>query len=141
AGVRIVRNRTMPIFSTESQLHNIATYLGAYARIPHFQEDVVPGAILENIISIVRGGERLATYDYVDVVARGNVGWQVKSTKHTTPLTWKRAKIPNATALIQKSYDDPQSCQALGDAIIDFCNDHAIASLNRYSLTSIGYCR
>ena len=31
--------------------------------------------------------------------------------------------------------------QALGDAIISFCNEHTLASLNTYELEQVGYCR
>ena len=41
----------------------------------------------------LRQGEVLGTYDFVDVIKRGSkCGWQVKSTKESTPVTWKRAK-------------------------------------------------
>ncbi|MFC3866311.1 hypothetical protein [Alcaligenes aquatilis] len=131
----------MTIFSTEEQLEQIAKYLRAYARIPHFQDDTVPGSIMEKIIALVRGGIQLPTYDYVDVCIRGNVGWQVKSTKNSTPLTWKRAKVPNAPSLIKASRAGRAEAKVLGDAIIDFCNRHAAHSLARYDLKEIGYSR
>lgn len=92
----------MTIYSTKDELAKIAHYLTAYMRIPYFQDDTIPGKVMEKIISLVRGGEQLATYDYVDVCISGKVGWQVKSTKNDTPLTWKRAKIANSEALIKE---------------------------------------
>jgi hypothetical protein len=131
----------MAIYSTEEELKSIACYLAAYMRIPFFQDDTIPGKIMEKIISIVHSGVQLATYDYVDVVKKGDVGWQVKSTKSSTPLTWKRAKIPDSTTLISKSENSETGRQELGDAIIDFCNAHAADSLEKYELNEIGYSR
>lgn len=77
----------------------------------------------------------------MDVVKPGTVGWQVKSTKSLIPLTWKRAKIRNSNALITESEKSAEGCQKLGDAIIDFCNAHAVESLDTYDLNEIGYSR
>jgi len=93
----------MTVYSTREQLIKIAHYLTAYMQIPYFQDDTIPGKVMEKIISLVRDGEQLTTYDYVDVCIRGKVGWQVKSTKSSTPLTWKRAKIAHSAALIKES--------------------------------------
>lgn len=131
----------MNAYSTKAELRQIAEYLIAYMRIPYFQEDTVPGKVMEKILALVRNAEQLATYDYVDVVIRGKVGWQVKSTKATTPLTWKRAKIANADALIKNSEKSARGAQKLGATIIDFCNDHAEKSLRFYELDEIGYAR
>ena len=68
-------------------------------------------------------------------------GWQVKSTREDTTVTWKRAKIPDAEALIQSSRNSAQGAQALGDAIINFCNAHARESIQRYRLEEVGYAR
>jgi hypothetical protein len=131
----------MSVFSTKEELESIACYLTAYMKIPFFQDDTIPGKVMEKIISIVHNAEQLATYDYVDVVKPGAIGWQVKSTKSLTPLTWKRAKIPNSNALIAESEQSATGCQKLGDAIIDFCNAHAIESIETYNLNEIGYSR
>ena len=45
---------------------------------------------MEANLKEVRGGdtEVLHTYDFVDVISRSEkIGWQVKSTKSTTPVT------------------------------------------------------
>ncbi len=97
---------------------------------------------MESILSHVRGGDVLNTYDFVDVIHReNNIGWQVKSTKESTPVTWKRAKLPNATELIAASKKSATGRQALGNAIIEFCNAHARESISKYKLTHIGYSR
>lgn len=131
----------MTIYSTKTQLTQIVHYLTAYMRIPYFQDDTIPGKVMEKIISRVHGGEQLSTYDYVDVCINGKVGWQVKSTKDDTPLTWKRAKIANSGQLIKASENDAESLKKLGDAIIDFCNSHASESIDHYALNEIGYSR
>jgi hypothetical protein len=130
----------MTIYSTKDELEKIAHYLIAYMRIPYFQDDTIPGKVMEKIISLVRGGIQLPTYDYVDVCIPGKVGWQVKSTKVDTPLTWKRAKIPNSRTLIIES-EEAAKTKELGDAIIDFCNLHAFSSISTYDLKEIGYSR
>lgn len=97
---------------------------------------------MEAVLAHVRAGEVLDTYDYIDVHhVKDRVGWSVKSTKATTPLTWKRAKIANKAELIAASQNSTKGVQALGDAIIDFCNAHAQASIEDYNLDSIGYAR
>ncbi len=127
--------------SRPEQLERIALSLLGYLRLP-FASDSIPGAFVEAVIASVRGGRVLRTYDFVDVVdERNRIGWQVKSTKEATPVTWKRAKIPNAPQLISASRESEEGLQALGDAIIDFCNEHARASVNLYGLDAIGYTR
>lgn len=97
---------------------------------------------MEAVLAHVRGGKVLNTYDYIDVHHADNrVGWSVKSTKATTPLTWKRAKIANKAALIEASRRSTKGVQALGDAIINFCNTHAQESIDVYNLDAIGYAR
>lgn len=97
---------------------------------------------MERVLAHVRGGKVLKKYDFVDVMSSNErTGWQVKSTKENTPVTWKRAKIPNAGKLIKASHKSPIGRQKLGNAIIDFCNQHVINSLQKYDLTEIGYCR
>jgi hypothetical protein len=129
------------VYSNKEQLLKIVSYLSAYMGIPYFQEDSISGKIMEKIISLVHSAEQLATYDYVDVCRKNNVGWQVKSTKKDTPLTWKRAKIANSDAMIKESEKSSAACQKLGDAIIDDCNNHAKKSLELYNLKEIGYSR
>lgn len=131
----------MTVYSSRAELESIAHYLTAYMKIPYFQDDAIPGQIMEKIISLVRGASQLATYDYVDVVREGQYGWSVKSTKEDTPLTWKRAKIENSDALIKASEIDANGLKVLGDAIIDFCNKHAEESIEKYHLDEIGYAR
>lgn len=136
----------MTVYSSKDELKKIAHYLIAYMKIPYFQDDTIPGKIMEKIIAMVRGAEQLSTYDFVDVVKTGKVGWQVKSTKSSTPLTWKRAKIANRNTLILNSeiLDAEKSlagCKSLGDAIIDFCNAHAKESFDKFQLDEIGMCR
>jgi hypothetical protein len=131
----------MSIYSTPEQLSRIGEVVGKYLKLP-LSADSVPGSFMEGVLAHVRGGEVLNTYDFVDVIDRkSKLGWQVKSTKVDTPLTWKRAKIPNAADLIGDSRKSNAGLQALGDAIIDFCNEHAHESLQLYGLKEIGYSR
>ena len=129
------------IFSSPDEMKRIGHILHLYSSLP-FSGDTIPGAVMEAVLANVRGAEVLRTYDFVDVIDRKRgIGWQVKSTKLSTPVTWKRAKIPNADQLINESRLSSQGLQALGDAIIDFCNDHALESIHRYNLSEIGYAR
>lgn len=129
------------IFSTQDQLITISKILTGYLKLP-FSGDSIPGALMESVVSEVREGEVLNTYDFVDILnKKKKVGWQVKSTKASTPVTWKRAKIPNSLRLIKASKKDANGLQELGDAIIKFCNDHALESMNEYNLEEIGYSR
>ena len=131
----------MSCFSSADELSRIRDLLVNYRRLP-FSPDSVPGAIMESVLAHVRGATVLKTYDFVDVVRpQDRVGWQVKSTKAATPVTWKRAKIPGQPALIKSSQESAAGCQQLGDAIIAFCNEHAAASLQAYDIDEIGYCR
>lgn len=131
----------MAVYSTQKQLLEIVSYLSAYMRIPYFQDDTIPGKVMEKIVALVRSSKQLTNYDYVDVCTPGSVGWQVKSTKDTTPLTWKRAKIANANELIRLSKLSDLGLQNLGDSIINFCNEHAHESFEKYKLAEIGYAR
>lgn len=129
------------IFSTPKQLDLLGDILSKYARLP-FSQASIPGAVLEGALAHVRDGEVLNTYDFVDVIKReSRLGWQVKSTKADTPVTWKRAKIPDSVALIAESRKSAAGEQALGNAIIKFCNDHALESIRLYNLYEIGYSR
>lgn len=129
------------IFSTPIQLKRLGEILSKYARLP-FSKDSIPGAVLEGALAHVRGGEVLNTYDFVDVIRREDrCGWQVKSTKSGTPVTWMRAKIPNSQTLIAASLSTAAGLQTLGDTIINFSNAHVLASIERYDLNDIGYSR
>lgn len=129
------------VFSSPEQLAQIQLVLSRYIRLP-FSIETIPGSFMEAVLAHVRGGQVLKTYDFVDVVNRDErVGWQVKSTKATTPVTWKRAKIRDQVALIEASQRSADGVQALGDAIIEFCNAHARASLRDYDLEEIGFAR
>lgn len=130
---------THSLFSTPEQVEFIKRALVGYMRLPFFSGSI-PGAVMESVFSFVRGGKVLNTYDFVDVVGE-KIGWQVKATKAETPVTWKRAKIADAEELISQSYKSKRGLQELGDAIIDFCNNHVSASINDYSLDRIGYVR
>jgi hypothetical protein len=97
---------------------------------------------MEGVLAHVRRGEVLNTYDFVDVIKpEAHCGWQVKSTLAGTPVTWKRAKIPDSIALIGASQESPEGAQLLGHAIIKFCNDHVLESIKHYDLQEIGYSR
>jgi len=129
------------VYSNSQQLSLIKTILTRYIRLP-FTVSTIPGAIMEAVFAHVRGGRVLNTYDFVDVVkTTDRLGWQVKSTKEGTPVTWKRAKIPNAEELIARSRRSAAGRQRLGNAIIDFCNQHALESLRTYELNQIGFAR
>lgn len=131
----------MTIYSSKDELEKIRLTLSRFIKLP-FAADSIPGAIMESVLAHVRGGEVLRTYDFVDVINRGDqIGWQVKSTKAATPVTWKRAKIPNAASLIEESRKSKQGLQNLGNAIIEFCNSHAQESLELYNLDQIGFAR
>ena len=129
------------IFSSPEELTHLANILSKYIRLP-FSEDTIPGAVLEGTLAHTRKAKVLKTYDFVDVVKKDSrIGWQVKSTKATTPVTWKRAKIPNQEQLIIESRQSAQGLQSLGNAIIEFCNDHAKESIQLYNLDEVGYSR
>ncbi|HVE45969.1 MAG TPA: hypothetical protein VNA57_04385 [Acidimicrobiales bacterium] len=129
------------VYSTSDQLERIGELLQNYFRLP-FAAASIPGAYAETVLARVREGEVLNTYDFIDVVAQeGGYGWQVKSTKQDTPVTWKRAKIPNAASLIQASHESDEGVQALGRAVINFCNEHVHESMRLYRLDEIGYAR
>ena len=131
----------MSCYSKPEELDRLGKILFSYLRLP-FSEQSVPGAVMEGVLAHVLRADVLNTYDFVDVISQDrSVGWQVKSTKASTPVTWKRAKIPNAAELIAASRKSDAGLQALGDAVLDFCNDHAVESLEKYDLSEIGYAR
>jgi hypothetical protein len=129
-------------FSTPEEMAEMVKLLSGYMKLP-FSTDTIPGAIMEAAIAHIKGAKVLNTYDYIDVVDEKNrIGWQVKATKASTPVTWKRAKIPNQEALIDESENKPkEGCEKLGKAIIDFCNNHAKQSLNDYKIDKIFLAR
>jgi hypothetical protein len=129
------------VLSSTSELGEIARILRSYVRLP-FSSINIPGAVVEGVVAHVRKASVLRTYDFVDVVDRlAGFEWQVKSTLAETPVTWKRAKIPERLELIAASENSDKGLQALGDAIIGFCNRHAEESLRLYDLKAIGYAR
>ena len=131
----------MSVYSTPEQLENMRDILSNFVRMP-FLQDSIPGFLAEAVFAHVRGASVLKTYDFVDVVHNAShCGWQVKSSKESTALTWKRVKIENSAELIQKSAQSADDLQALGDMIINVCNDHARASMKKYDLSEIGYAR
>ncbi len=131
----------MGVYSTSNELNQIRKILSRYIRLP-FSRETIPGAIMEGVLAHVKDGQVLNTYDFVDVIKPSDkCGWQVKSTKSSTPVTWKRAKIPNSFELIEKSRSGAKGLQDLGDAIIEFCDEHARQSLKDYQLEQIGYAR
>lgn len=123
--------------STEEQ---VKAYFGSFLALP-WTDSSIPGSIVEEIIALTHRAQVLNTYDYVDVVIPGSKGWQVKSTKESTPVTWKRAKIANKNALIEKSLTSEQGLQDLGNAIVEFCNAHARHSMKAYNLNEVLYSR
>lgn len=134
--------KSSPVYSSATQLKTMAESIQSYLRLP-LSPKTIPGALLEALIAHVRGGKVLDTYDFVDVVCEDQrVGWQIKSTKEDTPVTWKRAKIPNKEELVKASHLSPAGRQALGDAVIAFCNEHAEHSFRAYRyLDVIGFSR
>ncbi len=129
------------IFSTPPQLAKLQQIIINFLRLP-FSKDSIPGNLLEAALGYVHNADVLRTYDFVDVLSKvQKIGWQVKSTKADTPVTWVRAKIPNSILLIDGSNKDAAGRKSLGDAIIDFCNAKALDSLTKYELEQIGYSR
>ena len=129
------------IISSKEQISELISVLQGYLKLP-FTEKTIPGSLMESVLSSVREAEILPTYDFVDVLHRQKrIGWQVKATKKLTPLTWKRAKIRDSRALIEASMDDYNATQELGYKIIEFCNDHARESIEKFDLIEIGYSR
>ena len=129
------------IFSTQEELEKISKILTGYLKLP-FSGNSIPGALMENVVAEVRESTVLNTYDFIDILDENNkIGWQVKATKDKTPVTWKRAKIPNADEVISESKNSSEGLQKLGNSIIEFCNEHAIESMKRYGINEIGYSR
>lgn len=125
---------------SQDTVAKIGDELACYSRLP-FATESIPGGFAEAIIAEHYGGDVLRTYDFVDVICESTgVGWQVKSTKATTTVTWKRAKIEGSAALIQQS-DWTGDTSTLGEKILEACNAHAEASLDEYGLSEIRYAR
>lgn len=127
---------------TYQQIETLKKHFKALLAMP-WASETLSGRMVEEIVSATYGGRVLPNYDYVDVL--GETGdrkaWQVKATKSSTPITWKRAKIPNKTKLINASHSDHVGLQRLGDAIITFCNNNITASIKKYKLEEIIYAR
>lgn len=121
----------------KNELKEISEYLYGYLKMP-FSDDFIPGEILEKIIAETKGAERLSTYDFADVIDLDlKLGWQVKSTKESSPLTWKRVNIENASDLINNSLTSESARQILGDKVLESCNNHALKSMENYKLKKI----
>ena len=133
----------MPLYSTPTQLLELSDLVRNFLRLP-FGFRSVPGNLLEALVEVTRGSgtERLRTYDFVDVINRSEkIGWQIKSLDADTPVTWIRGKLPGKQSLIEASFESEEARQALGDTILNYCNDHARASMEKYGLEQIGYIR
>lgn len=133
----------MPLLATPEQLQRIRDLVFNYLRLP-LDTSNVPGSLMEANLKEARGGdtEVLRTYDFVDVISRSEkIGWQVKSTKSTTPVTWIRGKIADKEELIKASHVSAAGRQMLGNTVMDYCNHHIADSLLRYGLEEIGYSR
>jgi hypothetical protein len=124
----------------QTKQEKITNYFQAFLKLP-WADESIPGSIVEQIIALTHEAQVLNTYDFVDVYIPGGVGWQVKSTKSSTPVTWKRAKIENKNEMIEHSRSGEDGLQKLGDSIIDFCNHHAHESIKSYGLKEIRYSR
>ena len=133
----------MPLLSNPQQLQRIRALVFNYLRLP-LDTSNVPGSFMEANLKEARGGdtEVLRTYDFVDVISRSEKrGWQVKSTKSTTPVTWIRGKIARKEELIRASHLTDAGLQELGDAVLNYCNAHIANSFRLYGLEEIGYAR
>ncbi len=129
------------LFSTKKELKEIANILSGYLKL-NIGDNIIPGSIMENTISSVRKAEVLKTYDFVDVICEERkIGWQVKSSKEKTALTWKRVKLPDSAKAIQDSKSSKKELQRLGDMIIDYCNKNAFDCFEKYSIDELGFSR
>lgn len=129
------------VFSTKKELKDIRSLLLGYLKLP-FSNNLIPGNVMEKILGEATNSKVLNTYDFIDVVnEKKKVGWQVKSTKENTTLTWKRVKLPNSKKLIEDSFKSNDNIQILGDMIIDFCNKNTKESIDAYDLKEVGFSR
>ncbi len=114
------------LFSSSSDLVKIKNILIALLRLP-LTEYTISGNLMERVFAHVRNAKVLQTYDFVDVIdEHKKIGWQVKSTMSTTPVTWIRGKISNRENMISESEKSKEGLSALGKAIIDYCNLEAV---------------
>lgn len=130
------------LFSDEKDLDRIQKILTALLKLP-LTDHTISGDLMERVFAHVRGAEVLRTYDFVDIIDRTKrIGWQVKSTMASTPVTWIRGKISDREAMITRSEQGETGLKALGDAILAYCNDHIWHSgFDKYDLDHIGYIR
>lgn len=130
------------IYSSTKELDRIQKILTALLKLP-LTDHTISGDLMERVFAHVRNAEVLRTYDFVDVIDRDKgIGWQVKSTMASTPVTWIRGKISNREAMIAESERNQKGMKALGDAILAYCNDHIWHSgFAKYDLKHIGYIR
>lgn len=139
----------MTTLSSSGQLDELQSLIKTYWLLPEiFRSPHISGSFMERALAHARGGEALATYDFIDVLCDDKtIGFQVKATKDTTVVTWMRAKIPNKQSLVTASQvSDSQlradSLQKLGDTIIDFVNKKIEKSFRKYKkVHSIHYAR
>lgn len=111
----------------------IVGFLTTYTRIPFIEENAIPGNIMENAVSIARNGTQLPCYGFIDVI-NDNIGWQVKSSRKKSPLTWGQVKAPSN--LLQS-----KDAIALGNHLINSINESSIAAMEKFNLETIGYAR
>jgi hypothetical protein len=130
------------LFSSKEELQKIESILVSLLRLP-LTDESIPGDIMERVFSYVRDADVLKKYDFVDVVdSKSRIGWQVKSTLSSTPVTWIRCKIPDKERLIADSQRSEDGMAKLGRAILGYCNDHILHSgFKKYDLEHIGYVR
>jgi len=134
----------LSLLSSATTMKRIASLISRYHQLPFTAADSIPGAVMEGVLEIARGSSTrvLRTYDFVDVVDEPNgFGWQVKSTKPGTPVTWKRAKLPDAAQRRAFARTSKAAAQKVGAELIEFCNEHAVESLHKFNLDEIGYSR
>ena len=136
----------MDSFSTPEQLERIKQTLCSYHMLP-FSGTRIPGDVLEGVLAHVRGGDLLGKYDFVDVLQRSEgVGWQVKSTRHRSPLTWMRADFRRRSELVAEADAERDEgrkrelVQALGDSVIEYANASIRDSFTKYGLQQVMFC-
>jgi hypothetical protein len=130
------------LFSTPQELDRIQHILTTLLKLP-LTDETISGDLMERVFAHVRDANALKTYDFVDVIdPTKRLGWQVKSTMSSTPVTWIRGKIPQRDYMISKSEESAEALKALGDAIISYCNHHIWETgFEKYNLDHIGYVR
>lgn len=130
------------IFSSATDLNRIQRILTALLKLP-LTDRTISGDLMERVFAHVRNAEVLSTYDFVDIVDRNQrIGWQVKSTMDSTPVTWIRGKISNRAERISQSEQTEDGLKHLGGDILKYCNDHIWnTGFLKYNLEHIGYIR